>query len=579
MPKSKKRGKGGNRNEKEKPLLTVQGVLKLDKSFITAQHEDAEVLTVQKDPEREAVETIKLIPGESEHDLVDYKAGYDVGPANPFPQNEPEKVIFEAQKAVDAKQEAFERLKVQVEAERQQKQQELQDQGLITKPSSTPPPPPPDPHNTNPDDPDNYYLPEAPAYNDLPLEFGHKATLVLPPGEEEDALCDMVRSKREEASKMVPFEMKPLPEDAEFGKTMALDVALKMEEVRRLNRAEAEPRKEEELDADVVYSLDEMERLKEGREAAKYGPEISKTQLQRATEEKADFDAQKVLKQHWSFVKSNPQDFNGWTYLLQHVESTDDTLDDVRAAYNAFLPLFPYCYAYWIRYSEIEKKHGHWQRSLAILHRSLEALPLSTDLWLAYLDLYQTMYQKNEDFESLFAAQCERAILAVGLDFKSDAVWERCLEWQLSRNNLRDATEIYRRLVGVPTQLYNKHWDNFIAFVRDHHPRDILPYPEYEGLRKLTCQELGLTYRPDPVVAPERRREVVQPEDKLKAGMKERIVASVVAAHEKCEESVDRRLRFEDKIKRSYFHVKPVDLKQLRNWEAYLDFEIAEGRP
>ena len=67
------------------------------------------------------------------------------------------------------------------------------------------------------------------------------------------------------------------------------------------------------------------------------------------------------------------------------------------------------------------------------------------------------------------------------------------------------------------------------------------------------------------------------PEDKLKAGMKERIVASVVGAHEKCEEAVDKRYRFEEKIKRSYFHVKPLDLKQLKNWDTYLDFEISEG--
>ena len=67
-------------------------------------------------------------------------------------------------------------------------------------------------------------------------------------------------------------------------------------------------------------------------------------------------------------------------------------------------------------------------------------------------------------------------------------------------------TGIFRRLVRVPTKLYNKHWDNFIAHVRDHHPRDILDYEEYEELRKLTCKELGLTYRPDPVVEPSQPR-------------------------------------------------------------------------
>ena len=85
-----------------------------------------------------------------------------------------------------------------------------------------------------------------------------------------------------------------------------------------------------------------------------------------------------------------------------------------------------------------------------------------------------------------------------------------------------------------------------------------------------------MTYRPDPIIEPHTVREVFLPEDKLKAGMKERIVASLVNEHEICEEQVGLRLKFEDKIKRPYFHVRPLDLKQLKNWDAYLDFEIGK---
>ena len=104
-----------------------------------------------------------------------------------------------------------------------------------------------------------------------------------------------------------------------------------------------------------------------------------------------------------------------------------------------------------------------------------------------------------------------------------------------------------------------------------------MDYENYDRLRKVACAELGLTYRPDPIIEPHTVREVFLPEDKLKAGMKERIVASLVNQHEKCESLVEKRLKFEDKIKRPYFHVKPLDLKQLKNWDSYLDFEIAEG--
>ena len=118
MPKTKKRGKGG-KGEKEKPLLTLQGILKLDKSFVTEQHEGAETVKVKLPGTENPVE-LKLVPGKSEHDCVAYKAGYHVGPANPFPQNEPEKELFEQQKKLDAVNQGFENLKKKSEEENSQ---------------------------------------------------------------------------------------------------------------------------------------------------------------------------------------------------------------------------------------------------------------------------------------------------------------------------------------------------------------------------------------------------------------------------------------------------------------------------
>ena len=108
-----------------------------------------------------------------------------------------------------------------------------------------------------------------------------------------------------------------------------------------------------------------------------------------------------ALDAFWEFVKENPQDFNGWVYLIQACEAVD-ILDETRTVYNAFLPLFPYCYAYWKRYSDIEIKNENWSRALAILNRGLKAIPLSVDLWVTYLELYFKMYSTNEDFPHLY---------------------------------------------------------------------------------------------------------------------------------------------------------------------------------
>ena len=77
-------------------------------------------------------------------------------------------------------------------------------------------------------------------------------------------------------------------------------------------------------------------------------------------------------------------------------------LPEIRRVYTAFLPLFPYCYAYWKRYSDIERKAENWDRALAILRRGLTAIPLAVDLWVAYLELYHKLYSARPAFHYLY---------------------------------------------------------------------------------------------------------------------------------------------------------------------------------
>merc|ERR1711935_1280631 len=127
--KKKKKSKGG-KGDKEKPLLTVQGVLRLERSFVTAQHADAEVIMVRKD-ENEEAEPMRLVPGGGEHEHVSYKTGYDMGPANPLPTNEPESEMYEAMKKVDEKEEQFEALKKQSDIERKEREAKFRRENLI----------------------------------------------------------------------------------------------------------------------------------------------------------------------------------------------------------------------------------------------------------------------------------------------------------------------------------------------------------------------------------------------------------------------------------------------------------------
>ena len=130
-----------------------------------------------------------------------------------------------------------------------------------------------------------------------------------------------------------------------------------------------------------------------------------------------------------------------------------------------------------------------------------------------------------------------------GMEYRSDMLWELFIQKEFDRKELRFVTDLFRRMVAIPTKLYNRHCDYSIAHRRDHYPRDIIQYSDYEGLRKLACRELSVTYRLDPIMCPEVERIVELLEDKLKAGMKDRLVASLVATHEQTEQKVDEIFR------------------------------------
>nr|XP_045598774.1 uncharacterized protein LOC123758422 [Procambarus clarkii] len=300
---------------------------------------------------------------------------------------------------------------------------------------------------------------------------------------------------------------------------------------------------------------------------------------QREKERQVQIDtAWSVLHQYWQFVRENPYDFNGWTYLLNHVESMDN-LEAARSAFDGFLPLYPYCFAYWKKLSDMELKHSEIKRCLGILLIGTECVPFCTDLWLSLLN-NMIMYVKQMDLPSHLVQEVyECGLDCMGGSWHSSSLWDACISYEHNNGNLVAVMALYRRLIQTPTRLFNKHWDHFLALVRDHHPRSLLPVEEYQTLRKEACEELKIKYTATSLMPPKTIQKTPQPEDKLTSRIKEKLVALYIKTHEKNEEEVDKRWKLEEKIKRPYFHVKPLDKRQIKNWNDYLDFEISEGDP
>merc|ERR1719412_2746669 len=116
------RSRWARRREKEKPLLAVQGLLRLEHCFIKPTNDEAEVIEVQVGEKKKIVLAPDAETGKSEHDMVGYKSGYDTGPINPLPQDEREEEIFKKRKVLDDANEYFEEIKKDAEEKREERE-------------------------------------------------------------------------------------------------------------------------------------------------------------------------------------------------------------------------------------------------------------------------------------------------------------------------------------------------------------------------------------------------------------------------------------------------------------------------
>ncbi|ELU07632.1 hypothetical protein CAPTEDRAFT_180947 [Capitella teleta] len=294
------------------------------------------------------------------------------------------------------------------------------------------------------------------------------------------------------------------------------------------------------------------------------------------------------LEKYWKTVRDDPSDFTGWTYLLQYVEQ-EGNIENGRAAFDAFLERFPYCYGYWKKYSDMEKKSDDPSRVEEVLEAGVMAIPLSIDLWVHYIQYMTSKLKKATDRESLIRRLYERALAAAGTDFRSDKLWDMFIEWERANKLYKNVTEIYDRVLSSPTQLYNQHFENFRGHVEAYHPKDILRLDEFLKLRKeVLAKKTGKEEDDEgengsdlpPGMAPisaDLSSAATHLDDTEVPLLREKIIEVREKLFKANEQEVSKRWTYEEGIRRPYFHVKPLEKNQLRNWRDYLDWEIENG--
>ncbi|XP_073815103.1 pre-mRNA processing factor 39 [Musca autumnalis] len=368
------------------------------------------------------------------------------------------------------------------------------------------------------------------------------------------------------------------------------------------------------------------------KERDKEKDKSSSSSKDKEKEKERDADKEKERKKlpdldkYWRAVKTDPADFTGWTYLLQYVDNESDA-EAAREAYDAFLSHYPYCYGYWRKYADYEKRKGIKANCNAVFERGLEAIPLSVDLWIHYLSHVKSTQAEDETY---IRSQFERAVQACGLEFRSDKLWDAYLKWENEGKRYKHMVGIYDRLLAIPTQGYSGHFDNFQDLINQHSltstikPEEIIKIrtdlresssssksssksksrrgsskdKDHESTSRdkdtkekeeSLAKDGGEGNAPEAMTVdapPAEAEEEKKPEDLSDlstltdeeiSSIKDKVISIRRKLHKNTVAAVTARWSFEEGIKRPYFHVKPLERCQLKNWKDYLDFEIEKG--
>ncbi|XP_068203314.1 pre-mRNA-processing factor 39 isoform X2 [Palaemon carinicauda] len=303
----------------------------------------------------------------------------------------------------------------------------------------------------------------------------------------------------------------------------------------------------------------------------------------------------------WKNVNDNPNDFQAWTLLLQHIDQVEDEnysetlalcsieyepgckksdLESGREAYDGFFARYPYCYGYWKKYADLERRKGTKDTTLKVFNRGLEAIRLSVDLWLHYMEYITAQYPDDEIY---VRQEFERAIDTCGLEFKSDKLWESYINWESTGKRWKNVTQLYERILATPTSKYMHHWQKFQDHVKKHLPSEIVGVDEFLSVRRAVLTELNRSDIETPDEAPPGVEaapgdEQVGTNDEETKALQRSIISARQKIHEANVIEVKALWSYEDAIKRPYFHVKPLEKSQLSAWRNYLEYEIKQGK-
>lgn len=159
------------------------------------------------------------------------------------------------------------------------------------------------------------------------------------------------------------------------------------------------------------------------------------------------------------------EDKHSYYVLLKEVHDAEqeDSLERLRAAYTAFLDVYPLCFGFWKRYAEQEVRHGSIALADAVYEKALMLGHHCVELWSFYTAHAAAHWSVTEDVRKLF----ERATALVGTDYGASVFWDRYISYETGQaarevgGDMSRVAAIYRRVLKLPLKVVDAYWIRF----------------------------------------------------------------------------------------------------------------------
>ncbi|KAK4858685.1 hypothetical protein QYF36_020477 [Acer negundo] len=283
------------------------------------------------------------------------------------------------------------------------------------------------------------------------------------------------------------------------------------------------------------------------------------------------FDEHKLQK----VIAEGSLDFYEWTSLISDIENLfPDDIHKICLLYDAFLAEFPLCYGYWRKYAEHKTRLCTIDKVFEVFERAVQSATYSVGVWFDYCSFSMSALEDPHDIRRLFG----RGISVVGKDYLCHALWDKYLEFEFSLQQWSFLADMYIQALRFPSKKLHRYYDSFKKLAAAWKEElECQSDSAIEIQSGFVLESEDPTYYKDDEISSV-INDLLDPSDSLarsKALHKYILIGEQIY---KEASQLDEKIQcFETHIRRPYFHVKPLDDRQLENWHDYLNFAEKQG--